>query len=75
MRISSIKRNKGSVKVNGITQKFLNIVGKGFQYNQADDLVMVRERERFYKSLTLEEHVELVNGLDEYAKGNKTSVL
>lgn len=58
--------------MNNVTKTFLGIVGKGFKFDQNKDLSMVNESNDFLDSLSLQERVDLIDGLDIVLEGNKT---
>lgn len=51
-----------------IHEQYLKLIGKGFQFDTEKDLSLAINEKKFLESLTFEQCVELVEGLDEYAK-------
>ena len=58
--------------MNAITKKFLSVVGYGFTFNQDNDLQMVKDSNNFLDSLSHQERVNLIEGLDTVLEGNRT---
>lgn len=53
-------------------EQYLDVVGKGFTFNQKSDLEYVAAENEFSRNLSFEQCVELVEGLDQLLVGNKT---
>lgn len=54
-----------------VHEQYLEVVGKGFTFNSNADLSYVASEKEFLDSLSHEQIVELVEGLDSVMEGNK----
>jgi hypothetical protein len=58
--------------MNKVAEAYLNIVRDGFSFKDVDkDLAMVKSAREFTYSLTFEQSVDLVEGLDDVLMGKK----